>query len=66
MREAPIVKEKKPVDTYIKMDIIQSKRYMQYKDLLAVILEDEKQYALRDVNRLLEKVLATEVSEKRN
>lgn len=51
---------------YTKTQILQSKKYRQYKDVLAVILSNNKNYTHEEIQRELDKFLSTPIKEEKN
>ena len=51
---------------FTKMQILESKKYRQYKDVLAVILSDEKTYTHEEIQQNLNDFLSTPIKEKIN
>ncbi len=51
---------------FTKMQILESKKYRQYKDVLAVILSDEKTYTHEEIEQDLEYFLSAPIKEKIN
>ena len=51
---------------YTKMQILQSKKYRQYKDILAVILSNNKNYTHEEIKLELDKFLSTPIKEEKN
>ena len=58
-----MAKEKKVIDetTYSKEQIIGSKKYSDRKDLLNVLLEDEKEYGFTEIDEMIENFMNKEV-----
>lgn len=46
---------------YTKDIIVSSKQYKRYKDLLTVVLDDNKTYTLEEVDKALNKALASKI-----
>ena len=53
--------EKKAEAKYFKEQIVSSKYYQHQRDLLNVLLEDEKAYSHADVEKIIEKFLKGKV-----
>ena len=51
---------------YTKTQILQSKKYRQYKDILAVILSNNKNYTHEEIKQELDKFLSTLIQEEKN
>lgn len=51
----------KKVTKYTKDVIIASKQYKKYKDLLTVVLDDNKTYTLKEVDKVLKDTLASKI-----
>ena len=51
---------------YTKTQILQSKKYRQYKDILAVILSNNKNYTHAEIKQELDKFLSTPIKEEKN
>lgn len=51
---------------YTKTQILQSKKYRQYKDVLAVILSNNKNYTHEEIQRELDKFLSAPIKEEKN
>lgn len=50
---------------YTKTQILQSKKYRQYKDVLAVILSNNKNYTHEEIQRELDKFLSALIKEQK-
>lgn len=50
---------------YTKTQILQSKKYRQYKDVLAVILSNNKNYTHEEIQRELDKFLSAPIKEQK-
>ena len=53
MKEA--VKKEKPVDKFTKSQLVNSKSYLDYVDLLNALLDDNETYSLSQVNEKIDK-----------
>ena len=51
---------------YTKTQILQSKKYRQYKDILSVILSNNKNYTQEEIKQELDKFLSTPIKEEKN
>ena len=51
---------------FTKIQLVQSKKYRQYCDVLTVILSDNKRYTHKEVQKALDKFLKTPVKNKIN
>lgn len=51
----------KKVTKYTKDVIIASKQYKKYKDLLTVVLDANKTYSLKEVDKVLKDTLASKI-----
>lgn len=49
------------IEKFTKEQFLQSKRYIQDRDILNVLLDDDKKYSFTEVDELLNKFLETEV-----
>lgn len=47
-------KAKSPAQTFTKAQLVAAKRFESDKDLVSALLEDEKQYALTEVEAMIE------------
>lgn len=54
-------KEEVSVVTFYKKQLIYSDRYLEYRDVLSVILNDEDTYTLEEVDELIEEFMNKEV-----
>lgn len=59
MSEVKVTKQKEPVFT--KSQLIKSKRYADRTDILNVILEDGKNYTIKEVEKLIDGFMKKEV-----
>lgn len=64
MEKKTAVKKTKP--TFTKNQLVTSKKYRPYWDILAVVLDDQKQYNHDEVKAEIEKFLKCPVVEKYN
>lgn len=51
---------------FTKMQLVQSQKYRQYRDVLTVILSDNASYTHKEVKQVLDKFLKTPVRNKIN
>lgn len=51
----------KKVDTFDKMTLVKSKRFMDCRDVLMVVLSEDKTYTLEEVKKLINKFLYKKV-----
>lgn len=51
----------KKSDTFDKMTLVKSKRFMDYRDILNVVLSDDKTYTIEEINKIINKFLAKKV-----
>lgn len=49
------------IEKFTKEQFLQSKRYIQDRDILNVLLDDDKKYSFTEVDEILNKFLETEV-----
>lgn len=47
--------------TYLKRDLVQSKRYAEYRDILQALLKDDKAYTSKEVDSIIKNFLKKEV-----
>lgn len=59
MSEVKVTKQKEPVFT--KSQLIKAKRYADRTDMLNVILEDGKNYTIKEVEKLIDGFMKKEV-----
>ena len=50
-----------PVSTFTKMQLLKSKRYIERRDLLTVLLNDRKQYSHAEVDVLMDEFMKGKV-----
>lgn len=55
------IKGVKQVDVYNKEQLISSKKFMNNKDVLSVLLEDDKEYSESEVNEIVENFMKGKV-----
>lgn len=51
----------KKADSFDKITLVKSKRFSDFKDVLMVVLEDNKTYTILEVQKLINKFLSKEV-----
>lgn len=54
-------KEIKEVDVFSKEQLISSKKFMNNKDVLSALLEDDKKYSISEVNEIIENFMKGKV-----
>ena len=59
MAENKMIVEKET--TFTKQQIINSKKYLDRKDVLNVLLKDDKSYTIKEVNKLINDFMKKEV-----
>lgn len=55
-----MAKTETPAATFSKQQILSAKKYAERRDLLAVLLSDDKPYILAEVDKLIEEFLKKE------
>ena len=55
-------KEKKIEDVFSKEQILQSKKYLDRRDLLSVLLTDQESYSFKAVDDIIKKFMEGEVN----
>ena len=55
------IKGVKQVDVYNKEQLISSKKFMNSKDVLSALLEDDKEYSESEVNEIIENFMKGKV-----
>lgn len=56
-----VVKAASKVTTFTKEQLINSKKYVDLKDVLAVVLKDGQAYTIKETDDLINKFMKTEV-----
>ena len=56
------VKKEKTVEKFTKSQLVNSKSYLDYVDLLNALLDDNETYSLSEVNEKIEKYLKGKVN----
>lgn len=54
-------KEVKEIDVFSKEQLISSKKFMNNKDVLSALLEDDKKYSESEVNEIIENFMKGKV-----
>lgn len=56
------VTENNQVDTFSKVSILSSNRFADKRDLLSVLLQDNKEYSIKEVNDLIDNYMKGKVN----
>lgn len=51
----------KKADSFDKITLVKSKRFSEFRDILAVVLKDDKSYTIAEVQKLIKNFLLKEV-----
>ena len=59
-------KEEKTVSAYTKIDLYKSEKYRQDKDILMILLEDDKVYTKDEVDKIINSFKNKPIKERKN